>query len=280
MKSILVPFSGSEASLLALDTALAVARDFKSYIEALFVCQVPPIIAGEGITLPGDYMAQLGEENRVLARKSRESFEAAISARGVAAGDVDASTDTCARWRESEGTLAQAIGEHGRLFDLIVVARDSQPTLDWKAACETALFETGRPVIVAGDNAPERLGRRVVVAWNGSTETARALAVSAPILARAETVVVVTVEGKVVPGPEGGDVARYLARHGLSVTAVTLPAGEDAAGGRVVLNYADEFHADLIIKGAYTHSRLRQMIFGGATNEILNKAAIPVLFCH
>jgi nucleotide-binding universal stress UspA family protein len=163
MKSILIPFSGGDASRIALDTALLIGRQFGSYIEGLFVYQVPPIIAGEGITLPGDYMTQLGEENRALARKAREAFDQALSQREIPAGSVQDGDGVCAGWTETEATLSQAIGEYGRVFDLIVVARDSQPTVDWKAACETAMFETGRPVMVVGDAVPERLGRKILV---------------------------------------------------------------------------------------------------------------------
>jgi nucleotide-binding universal stress UspA family protein len=141
------------------------------------------------------------------------------------------------------------------------------------------MFETGRPVMVAGDAVPERLGRHILVSWNGSTETARTLAMAHPFLCLAETVVVVTVEDGTVSGPTGEEAARHLARHGMDVRAETISADDDSVGG-AVMRFARENDVDLILKGAFTHSRLRQMIFGGATNEILNKATIPVLFCH
>ncbi len=278
MKTILLPFSGSDTATAALDTAVAVAHKFDSYIEGLFVRQLPPIIAGEGITLPGDYMTQLAEESQAQAKIARETFEKATSERNIPSGNVE-TTGVIAGWSEIEGTLTQAIGEYGRVFDLIVVARDEQRSIDWKAACETALFESGRPVVVAGATAPQTIGTNVLIGWNGSTETSRAIAMAMPFLERASTVKVLTVEGGNVSGPEGKRAAKQLNRHGINVEAVTVnPQG--VAVGQAMLDYAQETNVDLIVKGAYTHSRLRQMIFGGATSELLNNSPIPVLFCH
>jgi len=278
MKTILLPFSGSDTATAALDTALVVARNFGSYIEGLFVRQLPPIIAGEGITLPGDYMTQLAEESQAQAKFAKEKFEKALSERGITSGNV-ATEGVSAGWCEIEGTLTQAIGEYGRVFDLIMVARDEQRTIDWKAACETALFESGRPVMVAGEAAPQSIGSNVLVAWNGSTETSRAVAMAMPYLEKANTVKVLTVEGGNVTGPDAERAAGQLRRHGIDVSAETFdPQG--VAIGQAILDCAQKMNADLIIKGAYTHSRLRQMIFGGATSELLNNSTIPVLFCH
>jgi nucleotide-binding universal stress UspA family protein len=278
MKTILLPFSGSDTATAALDTALVVARQFDSYIEGLFVRQLPPIIAGEGITLPGDYMTQLAEESQAQAKIARETFEKGMSERNIPSGNV-ATAGVIAGWSEIEGTLTQAIGEYGRVFDLIVVARDEQRSIDWKAACETALFESGRPVMVAGATAPQSIGTNVIIGWNGSTETSRAIAMAMPFLERASTVKVLTVEGGNVSGPEGEQAAKQLSRHGINIEAVTVnPQG--VAVGQAILDYAQEMNADLIVKGAYTHSRLRQMVFGGATSELLNNSPIPVLFCH
>ncbi len=278
MKTILLPFSGSDAATAALDTALVVARDFDSYIEGLFVRQLPPIIAGEGITLPGDYMTQLAEESQAQAKFAREKFEQTMKGRGVSGGNIE-TAGVSYGWTEIEGTLTQAIGEYGRVFDLVMVARDEQRTIDWKAACETALFESGRPVMVAGASVPQTIGSNVLVAWNGGTETSRAIAMAMPFLVRAKTVKVLSVEGGNVPGPDADHVAKQIARHGIDTSAETIdPQG--VAVGQAFLDYAQTMNADLIIKGAYTHSRLRQMIFGGATSELLNNSTIPVVFCH
>jgi nucleotide-binding universal stress UspA family protein len=100
-----------------------------------------------------------------------------------------------------------------------------------------------------------------------------------PFIAAAEKVVVLTVEGGTVPGPSGEEVAAHLARHGVAVSAVTAPASGRTAG-EAILEEAASLGADLLFKGAYTHSRLRQMVFGGATRHILEAAELPVLMAH
>lgn len=281
MKTILVPYHGRDAAGTALDTALTVASRYGSYVEGLFVRQLPPIIAGEGITLPGDYMTQLAEEGRQLAERARSQFEHDVAARGLAVGDVDTKTaGPSAGWRDVEGIESQVVGDYGRAFDLIVVGRAMAAAgVDWKATCEAALFDTGRPVMVAGERVPERIGRNVMVAWNGSTETARTLAMASVILDSAESVLVLTVEGGTVPGPAPEVIASHLRRADVNASAKLIqPEGRTI--GRAILDEAAANDIDLLIKGAFTHSRLRQMIFGGATSEILSDATLPVLLAH
>jgi nucleotide-binding universal stress UspA family protein len=144
---------------------------------------------------------------------------------------------------------------------------------------EAALFESGRPILIAPPAAPRKLGDNIVIAWNRSTETARCLAFAMPLLHRASKVTVLTLTGGMVPGPEGPEVARHLQLNGIAAEAVTIDAGNRNAG-EVFLSKAEELGCDLLIKGAYTQSRLRQMIFGGATSHILAKTNLPVFMAH
>jgi nucleotide-binding universal stress UspA family protein len=135
--------------------------------------------------------------------------------------------------------------------------------------------------LIAPPAAPQSVARHVVIAWNGSTETARAVAFSMPFLQGAERVTVLTVEGALVPGPSGEEVANNLRRHGVSADmSNSMGKRSPAAAGEVMLQEAEKLGADLLVKGGYTQSRFRQMIFGGATNHILNEAQIPVLMAH
>jgi len=174
----------------------------------------------------------------------------------------------------------QVIGDYGRLFDLIVIGRNfGQPWIDWSVMCEAALFETGRPVLVAASETPASIGDRIVVAWNGSTETARCIALSMPFLLQAESVEVLTVEGWQVPGPSGDQVAAHLQRNGIKAIGKNVDSGSRSVG-EAILDEAKEFNADLIVKGAYTHSRLRQLVFGGATRHLLHNTPIPLFMAH
>lgn len=280
MKTILLPYHGNDAGHTALELAYAVAQQFGSYIEGLFVRQPPPIIAGEGITIPGEYLAQLAEEGRRQADNARDRFSKYMSAKGVPLRDVSLSSDRpTGGWREMEGLESQIVGEYGRLFDLIVVGCATRQTAaDRNALCEAALFDSGRPVLVSCSVLPPRLGETVMVGWNGSTETARTIALGMPLLARAKRVVVLTVEGGTVPGPSADQVATHLVRNGVKAEAKTVPMVKTT--GETMLAEAHALGADLLFKGAFTHSRLRQMIFGGATSHIMAHADLPVFMAH
>ncbi|MDX1431645.1 MAG: universal stress protein [Gammaproteobacteria bacterium] len=281
MKTILVPFYDDDIAQAALDTAWLVAERFGSFVEGLFVMRPPQIFDGEGIALAGSYMTQLKEEGRRLADSAHARFDRALSARGLSQADVSTHADgISAGWREIEGLEGQVVGDYGRLFDLIVIGRNfGQPWLDWAVMCESALFESGRPVLVSSAQTPASLGQRIVVAWNGSTETARNIAFAMPLLSAAEAVIVLAVEGWQVPGPSAEQVAAHLARNGIQVSAKTVPTG-GVSVGEAILRACSDFGADLLVKGAYTHSRLRQLVFGGATRHLLNNAQIPLLMAH
>jgi nucleotide-binding universal stress UspA family protein len=165
------------------------------------------------------------------------------------------------------------------VFDLIVIGRTGRPSSgDWQATCEAALFESGRPILLAPPSAPVDFGKNILIAWNGSTETSRTIALGMPLLQRSDKVVVLSVEGGSIPGPSSEQVATQLVRNGINATAKTVPL--TGSVGESILQQVAETETDLLFKGAYTQSRLRQMIFGGATRHIVSHAQLPVLMAH
>jgi nucleotide-binding universal stress UspA family protein len=147
------------------------------------------------------------------------------------------------------------------------------------ASLEAVLFESGRPLLIVPPEPARSLGETVVIAWNNSTETARTVAFAAPFLREAKRIVVLMVEGWSVPGPSGEQLAASLRRRGLQVETIMSPR-DRRNDGETILARSQALGADLLVKGAYTQSRLRQMIFGGATAHILAHAAIPVLMAN
>jgi len=136
-------------------------------------------------------------------------------------------------------------------------------------------------VLIVPPSAPElpALGDTIVVSWNGSTETARAVSFAMPFLVRARQVTVLTVKGALVDGPSGEQIAAMLRLHG--VPAAALPREDERRSpGATILAQAQELGADLLVKGAYTQSRIRELIFGGATRHILEHTDLPVLMAH
>jgi nucleotide-binding universal stress UspA family protein len=281
IKTILLPFNNQQPTAVTVDAAQRIASRFESYIEGAYYRQLMPIIAGEGITLPGDYLSEFEEEGRLQAEQAASTFKTLTEERGLPLGILEEPSRTArAGWSEMVGTGPSGIGEYARLFDLSVVARtDGEATIDWKTTVETVLFESGRPVLVVGNRVPESLGHRIVIAWNGSTESARAVLAAMPFLSVSDEVVVVEVTGGTVPGPAATQVAQHLKHRGLVARSETITK-QDSSIGMAILEFAETLNADLLIKGAFTQSRLRQLIFGGATREILERAPIPTLFCH
>jgi nucleotide-binding universal stress UspA family protein len=185
-----------------------------------------------------------------------------------------------AAWVEEESPNSEIVGTRSRVFDITVVARPVKgANIAAMSILEAALFEGGRPILIAPPTAPTKMGDNVVIAWNGSTETARTVAFAMPFLLKASKVTVISMLGFGVAGPSTADVARQLQRNGIPATWKDYQT-RDRRAGPAFLEEAAALGADLLVKGAYTQSRVRQMIFGGATDHILSNAELPVLMSH
>jgi nucleotide-binding universal stress UspA family protein len=183
-------------------------------------------------------------------------------------------------WPHAESGDDVLIGSYGRVFDLIALGRPGRaPQNPRMPPLEAALFDSGRPALIVPPRAPRSLGQNVLVAWNHSTEQARTNAFAIPLLRLAEQVTVLTVEGGTTPGPSGEEAALHLRRNGVKATALTVKPGTRSTG-ETILDHAAKLGCDLLVKGAYTQSRLRQMMFGGATRHILANANLPILMAH
>ena len=276
MKTILIPTEDHDAMPSVFAAALTVARAFDSYIEGFAVRPS----AGTYVTVePVSSLAISGAYDGDAARNAQAAFETFMTANAVpkAAGDGGALSYA---WPMQEAAEDSFIGSHGRVFDLIVLGRPGRaPENPRMPPLEAALFESGKPVLIAPPAAPKSIGRNVLVAWNRSTEQAHTNAYALPLLKMAEQVTVLTVEGGSVPGPSGEDAARHLRRNGVKAKALTMEHGTRESG-EIILEQAAALGCDLIVKSAYTQSRLRQMIFGGATRHVLAHATLPVLMAH
>ncbi|KAA3632913.1 MAG: universal stress protein [Proteobacteria bacterium] len=282
MKTILIPLNGTSPSEALIDAAVKLARQTGGFVQAVWCQQTLPIIAGEGITLPAEYLSQFEQEERQLAAHSKEAFMERIGNLQVPLAEIEDwdRSGPAASWMELQGTGAVALAELARIFDISVMHRPvPEQTTEWRTTCETVLFEGGRPLLLVSDALPNQFGRNIVIAWNGSSETARAIAMASSLLRTAEQVHVIEVEGGMVSGPTATQVACALKAGGVNAFAESLKSG-DSSVADAIMGYAANVEADLIVKGAYTHSRLRALIFGGATSDIFSKSTLPVLFCH
>lgn len=283
MKTLLaVVADGSAASVL--EGALLAARPFGGCIVGLnaLTTEYAVVFGGEmGFSVSSEVDRTLEREGQDRREQARTLFQAVMRRNGVEITPASAPPTPGLRveWREETGRQNAVVGSLGRVFDLIVVERPAKLASLAEATLEDALFESGRPVLMIPPEAPTTLGENILIAWNGSTETARTVGFAMPFLERAKRIQVVSVEGSHVPGPTGEEMAAMLRRIGLSVEARHLTVRNRAAG-EVFLSEAKSSGADLVVKGAYTQSRLRQMIFGGVTRHIIMEAEVPVILAH
>ncbi|WP_372619169.1 universal stress protein [Falsiroseomonas sp.] len=279
IRDILVHLDGTAASTARLDLAADLARRLSAHLVGLYVVDVPlPVFAGGDVgggAVTAELITAMREDSLAAAARVAPVFREKLRRDGIAG-----------EWREAEGTTAAQVALHGRYVDLVVVGQanpdGSNPGA--AAAVEAALFTSGRPVLVVPSIwAGGSVGRRALVGWNASREAARAVNDALPLLKGAENVTVLTINAQATPdghGEEpGADIALHLARHDLQVTVRRI-AGAEISAGDMLLNEAADLGADLIVMGGYGHSRLRELVLGGATRTLLGQMTVPVVMSH
>lgn len=273
MKSILLPVDQSEHMPSALETARLLGTLFDSTVEGVAlrpafaeIVAPDPIVA---VTIPP---ADWSETE--FCRNVRQIFDAYAAQFPLDPQGGGARF----RWRGGSAVDDGTLGSLGRVHDVTVLSRPGNHG-SRMTALEAALFDSGRPVLMAPPAAPKSFGQTVLIHWNASTETARAILLAMPILRKAKRVQLLAVEGSVVAGPSTKDAIGHLEANGVAATEKTV-TGRGQRPGEAILAEAAAIGADLLIKGAYTQSRLRQMIFGGATSHILGAAELPVFLAH
>ncbi|MFO1127302.1 MAG: universal stress protein [Rhodospirillales bacterium] len=279
-RKILVAIDGSESQNAPLALALALAAHGGVAVDVLHV-RIDPLeavsFAGEGMAgevIP-EIMDMTQQQSASRAEAARAAFERACEEASIRQGAPVAGVAT-ARYVEEEGREDEEVVRMGRLVDLIVVARPStDPDPAAQSTLNAALFESGHPVLIPGTDGSAIPFRRVLIAWNGSAEAARAVSLALPLLAEADEV---TVAAPAADGEEEGPqpLVDYLACHG--ITAGVRPLNPHRGAGEAVLEAAAGF--DLLVMGAYTHSRLWQLILGGVTRRMLEHARLPLFMAH
>jgi nucleotide-binding universal stress UspA family protein len=284
MRNLLAVIGDGNAAPV-LEAALMVARRFNSHIVGLhsLTTEYAVVFGGEmGFSISSEVDRTLEREGHERRDQARRLFRDFMDAQGVPiAASGSGVNGPSASWREEDGRQNAVVGMSGRVYDLIVVEQPEKLASIAEATLEDALFESGRPVLMVPKAVGPTMGDTIAVAWNGSTETALTVALAMPFLQQAKHVVVVTVGPQHMPepGPAGEELARTLEGHGLEVSMRTA-VGRQKPQGESFLKEAMAAGADLLLKGAYTQSRIRQMIFGGATRHIIMESRIPVIMAR
>jgi nucleotide-binding universal stress UspA family protein len=283
MKNLLAVVGDGNATPV-LEAALLTARRFGSHIVGLhsLTTEYAVVFGGEmGFSISSEVDRALEREGHDRRDNAHRLFRDFMAAKGVPIDPVPSHNGPSASWREEDARQHAVVGMIGRVFDLILVEQPEKLASIAEATLEDALFESGRPVLMVPKPAPQTIGEVIAIAWNGSTETALTVAVGMPFIRQARQVVVIAAGAQNMPepGPEGDELARSLENYGVAVSLRTA-AGRQKAQGESFMREAAAAGADLLLKGAYTQSRIRQMIFGGATRHIIMEANLPVLMAR
>jgi nucleotide-binding universal stress UspA family protein len=274
IKSILVPLADAEGAQTTLAAAFAVAQSFDASVDVLHLRADPTESLGDFV---GESVSpQLVEE--VLAQAEKRSATIAGLTRKAYTDAVKKAKKVKSNYAEVKNRGDIAVENRGRLSDLIIVRRArSARDAGTRTVAEAALMGTARPVLVVPPKPGTKLGTSIAIAWNGSLEAAKAVGGSLPFLTRAAKVTVISAnDGGGAIDQKG--LLKYLERHGVKAKGVSVKAGADT--GKAIAAAAGRAGADLLIMGAYTHSRVREMIFGGVTEHALSNSRMAVLLVH
>lgn len=287
IKVILTPLYGVPADQSALDAALTVAQRFSAHVGVLHVRADPrtmiPYI-GEGMSgaLIEEMIASAEQQADERAARVRKTFDAWRDKAKLPVKETPAGDGPSCGWTETVGRADAAIARYGRIADMAVVSRPEgeNAVTTVTEGLEAALLESGRPLLVAAlAGSKSGIGTKVAVAWNGGAEASRAVAAALPFLKTAKAVTIVTVGDSCPPEADAPALAGYLAHHGIKAEIRAPEAESGKSVGEALIGAAGAAGADLMVMGAYTHSRLRELVFGGVTREVL-AADLAVLMAH
>jgi nucleotide-binding universal stress UspA family protein len=284
VKTIMVQLTGHASDEAALETGYLIARLFSAHIEAVHVspswAEFAASMAAQNLDSaisPVEAIESFEEESKNAATRAREQLASLCKRWNIAEANSPVTPErVTAAWRECKGAVDRVITSAARFYDLTVVSRSPDSAID------ALVLNAGKPVVVAPEKAPENLAPTIAIAWKETAEAARAVTAAMPLLERASKVLLIGAdEGS---GPDAviestGKMVETLAWHGIKAEAHCVnPSGRSVAGA--ILQCALGNKADLLVMGAYGHSRVREFILGGVTRDVLSQCSLPVFLYH
>lgn len=283
IRKIILPVRGDGKGKNVFAHAAALAHRFEAQVVVTHCRPRPADMLPFGVPIPGILKDQLVRQAVELADQEegvlKSEFTELAESLGLKVLEKPNGNGASASWIEESGRQVDVIKHHGRLADLIAVA---QPDVDRNLGANTlksALFHTGRPVLMCppAKTPPKTLGDKITIAWNGSTEAARAVALTSRIIERASEVTVLSA-GTEIHGATSSDLEEYLGHRGITAKVDRFQAKKKI--GEELLARTKDCGADLMIMGAYGDSHERETVFGGNTQVIVDNAEIPVILVH
>lgn len=279
MKDILVHLDDSEACSHRIRTAISLATKHDAHVHGIALRIKSTISAYIGEALPSGFQEAQKKAVDESARKAIETFEAAAKEAGISfdTGTID----------KSAAKAPAELGFHARHSDITVLAQtdhDKEGASFNTALMEAALFESGRPIYLV-----PYVGKKIqpvktaVIAWDGGAKAARTVNDAIPLLQDREEVIILVINADERQGAHGkepgADIAGHLAHYGIKAR-IERETVKDIAVDKAILNFLADSGADLLVMGAYGHSRLREKAFGGVTQNILKEMTAPVLMSN
>lgn len=286
IKNMLVPVGDIDHDEGAVGTGLLLAQEFGGHADCMFVTgDVSEVIPAGAMGLFESVQVQIREEydhGRDEKQKlARQRFDDLLEARNIDYRELAVPAELpSASWEIATGLASEIVATRGGAYDMVVVGRPMKDqTTVAELSAEAALFRTGRPVLIAPPTSPKSIGEAVVIGWNKSPSAVRSISAALLLLLMSRSVTIVTVTTGAKQGPSPQDIAKYLSWHDVQAEVVEIPPDHRLVG-EVLLEEAERVSADLLVMGAYSHSRLRELILGGVTRYVLQNADLPVLMAH
>lgn len=276
-KNLLVHLDPSKSSLKRADAAIALAAERGAHLTALAVAEEPSVPSYVEAQVPASIFTQMRATARATLDAQGEAFGKRAKAEGIS---FEVRTEL------TREPAAELIARHARYADLVIMGQvdPDDPLTGTPELAEDVLLGSGRPVLmVPYIGALRAPGRRILVAWDAGREAARAVSDALPLLETADKVLVAIVNpqrGGQAHGQEpGADIALHLARHGVNVDVQVYTQRDLSIGDVLLARIADE-NVDLMVLGAYGHTRLREMVLGGVTRDMLRTMTVPLFMLH
>ncbi|MGI9507999.1 MAG: universal stress protein [Geminicoccaceae bacterium] len=289
IKRILVPITEIEDLGSMTAAAISVARLFKGHVQFLYQrdggAEQHDLLSSFGSLNMNQFSQLLEHHSDYIEKRAqdiRAHIEDQIQIHGLAYQETPSRLEQpSASLCEIDEPITDFVSHFGGVSDLIVVGQPSKANeQSVSTVIGAALFASGRPVLMAPPAMQTALDQKVVIGWNRSIQAGRGVASALPFLLLAKAVEIVSVVTGAKRGPSAEDLADYLTWHGVGSEVKEIPPEEHRAVGDILLKTAEKSGADLLVMGAYSHSRLREMLLGGVTKHILSHANLPVLMAH
>ena len=272
IKTILVQVNSDNEDNLHINAAIDIAVNFGAHLCGLYVMEDLNLPTYAGAYIPAGVLQAHNQAERDRAKNVESEFKAMVGKAGCTS-----------EWNCVQGFTDQQINAYARYADLIVIGQSQeQSVLSNEISIEDhVLIESARPVLlIPYIGVTKSTAKRVLVAWSGTRESVRAVSDALPFLKQAESVEVVSVSKSQAQSDNSlQDICDFLKRHGVNAQAHQV-VSKDISVADTILSRAADHNIDLIVMGAYGHSRLREYVFGGATHYMLKHMTVPVLMSH